>query len=278
MARFLKTLAIGLLSTVILVGCNNTKETSENTQVSGRVVINGSTSMESLTNALIDAYSKENPNVEVLIEATGSNSGVEAVFSALSDIGNVSRELKTSDTSNGLVSNVIAIDGIGVIVDASNPVNSLTLNELVAVYDGTITNWLELGGEDLEIITIGRDASSGTRSAFEEVLNIKSSHVYSYELETNDMITSYVQSMQGAIGYVSLDALSGSSAKALDINGYSPTTSAIGSGGYKIARPYVMATKGNISSQSEAVQDFFAFVYSDKGKAIVEANGLINPS
>lgn len=274
MKKFFKILVAGLLISATMVGCGTSNDDTTIQQVSGNVVLNGSTSMGNLSDALIEAYSKVNPNVSVSIELTGSNSGIEAVFSALSQIGNVSRELRNADTSNGLVGNVVAIDGIGILVNSANTIDSLTPRELSLIYNGTIDNWSFLGGDDMEIIVVGRDASSGTRSAFEDILGVDC--VYTHELESADTVVNLIEVTEGAIGYVSLDSLSNTRAKAVNIDGVSPTTDAISSGRYSFSRPFIMATKGSIDKQTEAVQDFFAFVNSEDGKKIIESVGLVS--
>lgn len=249
-----------------LVGC-----ASDETQT---IRLNGSTSMEKVVTALSEAYMEVDPNVTLEPQFTGSGAGIEAVTKGTADIGNSSRALKDSEKAEGVVENIIAIDGIAVIVRNDNIVSNITKQQLVDIYTGTIKNWSELGGANQPIVVIGREASSGTRSAFEELLEVEGLCTYAQEVDSTGTVVAKVQETQGAIGYVSLDVLDGQ-VKALSLDGVEATEANIVAGVYFLSRPFVMATKGEISEQAEAVQAFFEFVYSDEGQAIVESVGLI---
>ena len=251
-----------------LAGCTN-----DNTR-SGKISMNGSTSMEKVVNALAEAFSEKYPHVTVEPQFTGSGSGIEAVTKGTTDIGNSSRNLKDTEKANGIVENIIAIDGIAVIVGNDNRVSDLTKQELIDVYTGKITNWKALGGNDQPIVVIGREAASGTRGAFEELLDIADQCQYAQEIDSTGGVVAKVQETQGAIGYVSLDVLSGQ-VKALKLDGVEATEENIKADRYFLKRPFVMATKGTISEQNENVQAFFEFVQSDEGKAIIRSVGLI---
>lgn len=249
-----------------LVGCGSGEAQT--------IRLNGSTSMEKVVNALTEAYMEVNQNVTLEPQFTGSGAGIEAVTKGTADIGNSSRALKDSEKAEGVVENIIAIDGIAVIVGNDNTVSNLTKQQLVDIYTGTVKNWSELGGEDQPIVVIGREASSGTRSAFEELLEVEGLCAYAQEVDSTGTVVAKVQETQGAIGYVSLDVLDGQ-VKALSLDGVEATEANIVAGDYFLSRPFVMATKGEISEQTEAVQAFFEFVYSDEGQAIVKSVGLI---
>ena len=252
---------------VSLVGCGNKDE-------SDTVRLNGSTSMEKVVNVLAEAYMEEHDNITVEAQFTGSGTGIEAVIKGTSDIGDSSRSLKDTEKTQGVVENIIAIDGIAVIVSNENTVTNLTKQQLIDIYTGIITNWSEVGGENQPMVVIGREASSGTRGAFEELLDIEEKCVYAQEENSTGSVVAKVQATQGAIGYVSLDVLDGQ-VKALNLDGVEATEENIKADLYFLSRPFVMATKGEINEQRQSVQDFFEFVYSDEGQRLVKSVGLI---
>ena len=170
----------------------------------------------------------------------------------------------------------MAIDGIAVITDGDNSVKEITSEDLKKVYTGEITNWNELGGDDEAIVVIGRESSSGTRSAFEELLEIEDQCNYANELDSTGAVLAQVAATPGAIGYVSLDVVD-DSVIALSIDGVEATEENIIAGKYMLSRPFVMATMGEISEQSEAVQAFFEYIESEEGKEIIKSVGLILP-
>lgn len=242
--------------------------------LSGSITMAGSTSMEKLANALSEVFMEKYPNVSMQAEFTGSSAGIEALLAGQADIGNVSRELKAEELEKGVVSNVVAIDGIAVIKDNANAVADLTKQQLTDIYTGTITNWSELGGENQPIVVIGREAGSGTRGAFEEILGVEDACAYSNELDSTGAVVAKVASTPGAIGYVSLDVLD-DTVTPFSLEGVEPTAENIKAGDYFLSRPFVMATLGEISEQNELVQATFDLIYSEEGSALVEAVGLI---
>ena len=242
--------------------------------LSGSISMVGSTSMEKLANALSEAFMEEYPDVTVTAEFVGSGAGIEAVTNGTADIGNSSRSLKDEEKAAGVVENVVAIDGIAVCVDPANEVADLTKEQLTNIYNGTITNWKEVGGADEPIIVIGREAGSGTRGAFEELVDLKDACKYANELDSTGAVIAKVASTPGAIGYASLDALD-DSVKALSLEGVEATAENIKAGNYFLSRPFVMATKGEISEQNDLVQAWFDFVLGDEGQQIASEVGLI---
>ncbi len=243
-------------------------------ELSGTITMAGSTSMEKLANALKEAFMEKYPNVTVTVEFTGSGAGIEALTAGSVDIGNSSRNLKEEELAAGAVENIVAIDGIAVVTDPANTVTDLTKDQLIAVYKGEITNWSELGGADEPIVVIGREAGSGTRGAFEELLGIEDVCAYANELDSTGAVIAKVASTPGAIGYASLDAID-DSVTAVSLEGVAPTVENIKAGSYFLSRPFVMATMGEISAQNELIQAFFAYLTGDEGRAVVEAVGLI---
>ena len=244
------------------------------TDLSGSISMVGSTSMEKLANALSEAFMEEHPDVTVTAEFVGSGAGIEAVTNGTTDIGNSSRSLKDEEKAAGVVENVVAIDGIAVCVDPANEVADLTKEQLTNIYNGTVTNWKEVGGADEPIIVIGREAGSGTRGAFEELVDLKDACKYANELDSTGAVIAKVASTPGAIGYASLDALD-DSVKALSLEGVEATAENIKAGNYFLSRPFVMATKGEISEQNDLVQAWFDFVLGDEGQQIASEVGLI---
>ena len=242
--------------------------------LSGSISMVGSTSMEKLANALSEAFMEKYPDVTVTAEFVGSGAGVEAVTNGTADIGNSSRSLKDEEKAAGVVENVVAIDGIAVCVDPANEVADLTKEQLTNIYNGTVTNWKEVGGADEPIIVIGREAGSGTRGAFEELVDLVDGCKYANELDSTGAVIAKVASTPGAIGYASLDALD-DSVKALSLEGVEATAENIKAGNYFLSRPFVMATKGEISEQNDLVQAWFDFVLGDEGQQVASEVGLI---
>ena len=298
-SKLLALIGAGILAVTTLVACGNSDATTAQLSVaessaaestvaassevastettaglSGSISMVGSTSMEKLANALSEAFMEEYPDVTVTAEFVGSGAGIEAVTNGTADIGNSSRSLKDEEKAAGVVENIVAIDGIAVCVDPANEVADLTKEQLTNIYNGTITNWKEVGGADEPIIVIGREAGSGTRGAFEELVDLKDACKYANELDSTGAVIAKVASTPGAIGYASLDALD-DSVKALSLEGVEATAENIKAGNYFLSRPFVMATKGEISEQNDLVQAWFDFVLGDEGQQVASEVGLI---
>lgn len=298
-SKLLALIGAGILAVTALVACGNGDATTaqpsavessaaESTvaasseaapaettaDLSGSISMVGSTSMEKLANALSEAFMEEYPDVTVTAEFVGSGAGIEAVTNGTADIGNSSRSLKDEEKAAGVVENIVAIDGIAVCVDPANEVADLTKEQLTNIYNGTITNWKEVGGADEPVIVIGREAGSGTRGAFEELVDLQDACKYANELDSTGAVIAKVASTPGAIGYASLDALD-DSVKALSLEGVEATAENIKAGNYFLSRPFVMATKGEISEQNDLVQAWFDFVLGDEGQQVASEVGLI---
>lgn len=298
-SKLLALIGAGILAVTTLVACGNSDATTAQPSVaessaaestvaasseapsaettadlSGSISMVGSTSMEKLANALSEAFMEEYPDVTVTAEFVGSGAGIEAVTNGTADIGNSSRSLKDEEKAAGVVENVVAIDGIAVCVDPANEVADLTKEQLTNIYNGTVTNWKEVGGADEPIIVIGREAGSGTRGAFEELVDLKDACKYANELDSTGAVIAKVASTPGAIGYASLDALD-DSVKALSLEGVEATAENIKAGNYFLSRPFVMATKGEISEQNDLVRAWFDYVMGDEGQQIASEVGLI---
>lgn len=243
-------------------------------KLSGSISMSGSTSMEKFANALCESFMEKYPDVNVTVEFTGSSAGVESVLSGKCDIGNSSRNLKDEEKEKGAVENIVAIDGIAVAVDPKNTVNDLTKDQLVSIYTGKVKNWSEVGGSNMPIVVVGREAGSGTRGAFEEILKVEDQCVYANELDSTGAVMAKVASTPGAIGYVSLDAVD-DSVIAVKLDGVEANAENIKAGTYFLNRPFVMATKGEISEQNELVKTLFDYIYSEEGQSVAAGVGLI---
>lgn len=244
--------------------------------LSGAISLAGSTSMEKLCEALSESFMEKYPNISVTVEYTGSGAGLESLAAGSVDIGNASRHLKEEETSAGAVENVVAIDGIAVITDKDNEVTDVSAEDLAKIYKGEITNWSELGGQDEAIVVIGREAGSGTRDAFEELLDVADACQYAQELDSTGGVLAKVAATPGAIGYVSLDVVD-DTIQTVSLDGVAPTEENILAGDYLLSRPFVMATNGEISEQKELVQTWFDYVNSEDGKNVISSVGLIIP-
>jgi len=275
--KIMKKLAVGITAMMmvgVLFGCGKSEDAGE--ALSGKIALAGSTSMEKLCEAMSESFMEANPGVTVTVEYTGSSAGIESLNGGTADIGNASRGLKDAEKSNGAVENIVAIDGIAVITDKNNSVSQLTSEQLVSIYTGEITNWSELGGKDEAIVVIGREAGSGTRGAFEELLKIEDICKYSQELDSTGAVLAKTASIEGAIGYVSLDATD-DSVKCIALNGVAATEENIKKGDYKLSRPFVMATKGDIAKQNTLVKAWFDHINSAEGQKVITGVGLILP-
>lgn len=263
-----------------LVGCGNNDGGSDaaasgSGDVSGTVALNGSTSMEKLVNGLKEGIVETYPNLQLEPQFTGSSAGIEAVTNGTADIGDVSRALTDEEKAGGLVENIVALDGIAVVTDTANTATNLTTQQLKDIYTGKIINWSEVGGADQNIVVIGRESGSGTRDAFEEILDIADQCQLAQTLNETGAVAAAVQSTPGAIGYISLDALN-DKVKALQLDGVAPSEETVKDGSYTLQRPFVMATKGEISEQSAQVQAVFEFINSDAGQEVISSVGLVS--
>lgn len=250
--------------------------TNDTAELSGTVTLAGSTSMEKLANALAEAFMEKNPNVSVTAEFTGSSAGLESLAAGSVDIGDASRALSDDEKATGAVENIVAIDGIAMITDTANTVTDISSEDLAKVYKGEITNWKDLGGADEQIVVIGREAGSGTRDAFEELMDVKDACKYAQELDSTGAVLAKVAATPGAIGYVSLDVVD-DTVLALQLNSVDATEENILKGDYVLQRPFVMTTMGEITEQNANVQAFFDFIHSAEGQEVIKSVGLIIP-
>lgn len=279
MKKFIAIVCSALIITLVAVGCAKGVASNENQNeesLTGTISLAGSTSMEKLCEAMSESFMADNQGITVTVEYVGSGAGIESLSKGSVDIGNSSRNLKPEELSNGCVENVVALDGIAVIVDKNNGVTDISSDDLKKLYTGEIKNWKELGGADEAVVVIGREAGSGTRDAFEELLELKDKCDYAQQLDSTGAVLAKVASTPGAIGYVSLDVVD-ESVLSVSIDSVEANEQNILAGKYLLSRPFVMATKGDVSSQNELVQKWFEYVNSEKGKEIIKKVGLIVP-
>ena len=241
--------------------------------LSGTVATDGSTSMEKVIGALGEAFMEANSGVNFTYNPTGSGSGITAVSEGRCDIGLSSRALKDSEVESGLVGTVLAYDGIAVIVNPANTVEDLDIETIAKIYTGEITNWSEVGGADAQIVLVGREAGSGTRSGFEELTETVDKCQYRQELtSTGDVITAVAQNPD-AIGYASLASVK-DSVKALKVAGVTPTEETVKDGTYLIQRPFVLVTKEGVAL-SPVAQAFFDYATKGQANDIITASGVV---
>ena len=241
--------------------------------LSGTVATDGSTSMEKVIGALGEAFMEANSGVNFTYNPTGSGSGITAVSEGRCDIGLSSRALKDSEVASGLVGTVLAYDGIAMIVNPANTVEDLDIETIAKIYTGEITNWSEVGGADAEIVLVGREAGSGTRSGFEELTETVDKCKYRQELtSTGDVITAVAQNPD-AIGYASLASVK-DSVKALKVAGVTPTEETVKDGSYLIQRPFVLVTKEGVAL-SPVAQTFFDYATKGQANDIITASGVV---
>ena len=273
-------LAIACAAALLLTGCGNSNNPNNSTNdpqtpadVSGSVSTDGSTSMQKVINTLGEAFMNENKNITFTYNPTGSGSGIKAVQEGRCDIGLSSRALKAEEKEAGLQETVLAYDGIAIIVNPENPVSDLTIEQIADIYTGKITNWKDLGGNDAEIVLIGREAGSGTRDGFETITGTTDACQYRQELtSTGDVITTVAQNPD-AIGYASLASIK-DTVKALSVGGVVPTEDTVKDGSYAIQRPFVLVTVEG-KALSDSAQKFFDYITSSEAASLVSAAGAV---
>ena len=274
-----------VMALALLAGCgnqtnndnaNNGGDSADNggaAAVSGTVSTDGSTSMEKVIGALSESYMAANKDVTVNYNPTGSGAGITAVQEGTCDIGLSSRALKDEEKAAGLQETVLAYDGIAIIVHPDNPVSDLTLEQIAQLYTGEITNWKDMGGNDAQVVLIGREAASGTRDGFESITGTKDKCQYRQELtSTGDVITTVSQNPD-AIGYASLASIK-DSVKALNVDGVTPSEASVKDGSYKVQRPFVLVTVEG-KALSSAAQSFFDYATSADAADIIAKAGAV---
>ena len=271
MKKIITVLCAAVMALSLFAGCGQ-KANDNGTTTGGTVSTDGSTSMEKVIGALGESFMEANSGTTFTYNPTGSGSGIQAVSEGRCDIGLSSRALK-DDEKAALTETVVALDGIAMIVNPENPVSDLTVEQIADIYTGKITNWSEVGGNDAEIVLIGREAGSGTRDGFESITGTKDACQYRQELtSTGDVITTVSQNPD-AIGYASLAALK-DTVKALTVGGVAPTEETVKDGSYVIQRPFVLVTKTG-EKLSDNAQKFFDFALSAEAAQYITTAGAV---
>ena len=273
--------AVMALSVLTACGSNNDtpsdtntdNNTSVETTISGTVSTDGSTSMEKVINSLGEAFMAQNKDVKFTYNPTGSGSGIQAVSEGRCDIGLSSRALKDDEKASGLKETILALDGIAIVVNPENPVSDLDVETIAKIYTGEITNWKDVGGNDAEIVLIGREAGSGTRDGFESITGTSEACKYRQELTSTGDVINTVSKNPDAIGYASLSAV-GDSIKALTVGGVEATEATVKDGSYVVQRPFVLVTKEGTELPA-AAQAFYDYALSADAASIIAAAGAV---
>ena len=284
MKKFLTLALTAVMALSLLTACGskndnsadtNTDGSNTETTLSGTVSTDGSTSMEKVINSLGESFMAMNKDVKFTYNPTGSGSGIQAVSEGRCDIGLSSRALKDDEKASGLVETVVALDGIAIVVNPENPVSDLDIDTIAKIYTGEITNWKDVGGNDAEIVLIGREAGSGTRDGFESITDTKDACQYRQELTSTGDVINTVSQNPDAIGYASLSAVEGKdTVKAVTVGGVACTETTVLDGSYAIQRPFVLVTKTG-ETLSDAAQAFFGYATSTAANDLIKAAGAV---
>ena len=282
MKKFFTLALTAVMALSLLTACGSKDNASDDNKgeeggttaaLSGTVSTDGSTSMEKVINSLGESFMAANKDVKFTYNPTGSGSGIQAVTEGRCDIGLSSRALKDDEKASGLVETVLAYDGIAIVVSPENPVSDLDVETIAKIYTGEITNWKDVGGDDAEIVLIGREAGSGTRDGFESITGTKDACAYRQELTSTGDVINTVSQNPNAIGYASLSAV-GESVKALTVGGVMATEATVKDGSYVVQRPFVLVTKEG-TELSPAAQAFFDYAISPEVADIIANAGAV---
>ena len=282
MKKFFTLALTAVMALSMLTACGSKDNASDDNKgeeggttaaLSGTVSTDGSTSMEKVINSLGESFMAANKDVKFTYNPTGSGSGIQAVTEGRCDIGLSSRALKDDEKASGLVETVLAYDGIAIVVSPENPVSDLDVDTIAKIYTGEITNWKDVGGDDAEIVLIGREAGSGTRDGFESITGTKDACAYCQELTSTGDVINTVSQNPNAIGYASLSAV-GESVKALTVGGVKASEATVKDGSYVVQRPFVLVTKEG-TELSPAAQAFFDYAISPEVADIIANAGAV---
>ena len=240
--------------------------------LSGNVAAGGSTSMKNVIAALTEGFAEVEPGVTVSYDPTGSGAGITGAADKTLDIGLSSRALKDDEKAD-VDGTTIALDGIAIIVNNASKVEDLTVDQLKQMFTGEITNWSEVGGDDGEIVLIGREAGSGTRDGFESIVDVKDSCKYAQELTATGAVISAVEANPLAIGYASLSAV-GDTVKMVTVGGVECSEETVKDGSYEVQRPFVFVTNKSVTL-SEQAQAFFDFATSADAADLIRTAGAV---
>ncbi|MGE5380484.1 MAG: phosphate ABC transporter substrate-binding protein [Methylocystaceae bacterium] len=271
-----KGLILALIMVLLLgtlAGCRSkTNDQKSATGGQQQLTIAGSTSVQPLSELLAEGFMAANPGTKVTVQGGGSGVGIEQAIAGTINIGSSSRELKAEEKAKGLNEFVICKDGIAVIVNKDNGIKALTMEQIKNIFAGKVTNWKDVGGSDGKIAVINREAGSGTRGAFEELVMGKDTPLAkSVEQSSTGAVKSAVSTDKNAIGYVSLTGL-GEGVHAVTVNGVEANAQTVKDGKYPISRPFLYLTKG---TPSELAKKFYDYIESAEGQKIIQDEGLV---
>lgn len=272
-------LTLVVLATIAMfVACDNTKDMKETSGLEGKITMSGSTTVLPIAQACAEEFMNQNPKVNISVRGGGSSIGIKDIMAGTVEIGNASRDAKEKEIKKAkaqgidLYQNVVASDGIAIIVNPKNTITGLSIEQIQAIYTGKVTNWKELGGPDMNIVIISRDTSSGTYEVFYEIAMKKQNIVQNcIMVASNNAAVTSVKDTPGAIAYAGLGYLS-SSVKPLQVNGVDPTFENVLSGAYPVSRNLNMYTNGTPKGITKTFMDF---ILSSEGQDIVEKQGFI---
>lgn len=296
MKKVISILLVLVLALGVFTACSNEEDPAETTgdteattndatsgdsgeALSGIVSTGGSTSVEKVMTALIYQFQEDNPDVTINYEMNGSGDGIANTISGMYEIGHSSRDLKTDGTEDGLVATAYAIDGIAVVVHQDNEVESLNADQLRDIYTGTITNWSQVGGADAPITVVTREASSGTRSAFAEIIGLEEDDATAIvasatTCDSTGAVQTTVSQNDNAIGYMSFSDVDTTKVKTVQFDGVEISTETLKDDSYKLKREFYLVTKEGATLSAPA-QAFIDFVLSDAGQQLVTDNNLL---
>ena len=241
-------------------------------ELSGKLTLNGSTSMAKVCQALGETFQEKYPNVTVEKSGTGSGDAAKAVSAGTALIGDLSRNMKEEEKPGDYEIVQIAIDGIAIAINKDNKISNLTSDQISKIFTGQITNWKDVGGDDQKITVLGREAASGTRDGFESIFQVAKKCQYAAELSSTGEVVTKVGSDKGAIGYTSLDSVN-DTIKAADVDGVKANEENILNKSYKAQRPFIEIYKKG--TDSDLVKAWFEFIKSDDGQAVIKKAGLV---
>ena len=271
MKKIISIVIAAACALALFAGCS--AKAPEAAAEDGNVSLDGSTSMEKVIGSLGESFINSNPGTSYTYNPTGSGSGIKAVSEGTCDIGLSSRNIKDDEKASGLTGTVLALDGIAVIVNPNNPVSDLSVEQIASIYKGEITNWKDVGGNDAEIVLIGREAGSGTRDGFESITGTNDACKYRQELTSPGAVITTVSQNPDAIGYASLASLK-DNVKALTVGGIAPTEETVKDGSYVIQRPFVLVTRDGVEL-SETAKKFFDYATSSQAAEVITAAGAV---
>ncbi len=252
---------------IFMTSCENSKPALS------KVSTDGSTSMEKMMGFLGEGFENENPNISFTYNATGSSAGISGVLEDRCDIGLASRAIKPEEKKKGLIGKTVAYDSIVVVVNRDNPIKNLSMKEIRDIFTGKIKNWKEVGGKNLEIVLIGREAGSGTRDGFESVTGIGEKSKYRQELTSAGDVITTVSGNESSVGYVSLSSVK-DSIKMISVDGVKPSEESVRTGKYAVRRPFVFVLRKD-KKVSDAAKTFLDFVETKRAQELISRSGQV---